>query len=47
MLNHVSNAADMYETYAEYIYNQTAIYYLNNRLNIPKKEIFLELHLDK
>lgn len=47
MLTHVANVDDQHETYIEYKYNSTGIYSLSNHLDIPKKELTLELHLDK
>lgn len=47
MVTHVADAHDLHETYLEFVYNNTAVYYLNNQLNIPKKEVITDIHLDK
>lgn len=47
LLRHVANNPELHETYIEYTYNNSALYYVNNCLDIKKKEIILEIHLDK
>lgn len=47
LARHLISNVDLYETYIEYVYNNSAAYYLNNRLDLQKKEIQAELHLDK
>ncbi|XP_065216942.1 uncharacterized protein Apoltp isoform X2 [Planococcus citri] len=44
---HLVPSEDVYDTFLEYIYNQTARYSMSNRVDLQKKELRAIIHLDK
>lgn len=46
-MKHSSEHPDIHNTFVEYAYDSNVTYSMNNHLDMNKKEMLMELHLDK